>query len=361
MWSALPVLVSLLCPPAEASRLKDVSSLYGVRSNSLTGLGLVIGLNRTGDSSQNPAAVESLVRRMEAQGFTISSADVKSRNVAMVMVTAQLPPDTRAGTAINVRVASTGDARSLEGGVLLPTNLSAANGHAIGTAEGALMIGGYEVSANGESITKNHPTVGIVPGGGKVEVELPRTDYSQMAAFEWILHEDGFGNAVNVATAINVDLGGDFAAAVDSRTVRVEVPDEWLGRQTSLIARVESVDVTIEGPARVVINERTGTVVMGANIRVRPVAVAHGGLTVKVQETTSVSQPRALAAGETKVITETEVTVHEAEGKLTRLEADTVGDIVNTLNAMGVSPRDLIVILTAMKAAGGIDAEILSQ
>ncbi len=351
-----------LSSSAEAARVKDVAALYGVRSNPLVGYGLVVGLDRSGDSAQNAAAVRALANRLKGLGMTMLEDDIKARNVAVVMVTARLPAGTRPGSPLDVQVSSVGDARSIEGGVLLLTPLYAANGTAVAAAQGAILVGGYTVNSGRSSTTKNHPTVGIVPAGATVEVEIPNAlDVTQAVSFDWVLEKPDFTNSTRLATAVNGALGGEFAMALDGGTIRVGVPDAFLGRQAELIATVESVQVVIDQAARVVVNERTGTVVMGADITVRPVAVAHGGLTIQVDHQSKVSQPGALSAGSTVVIGNDSLTVDEAQGRISMIEGVTVGEVVGALDRMGVSPRDLIVILQAMHTAGGLQAEIVTM
>ncbi len=344
---------------AFAARVKDVTALYGVRDNPLVGYGLVVGLNRTGDSAQNLAAVRALGNRLQGLGMTMSDSEIKSRNVAMVMVTTVLPAGARPGSPLDVSVSSAGDARSLEGGVLLLTPLYAANGMAIAQAQGSILVGGYTVTTAGSSTVKNHPTVGMIPRGGLVEVEIPNAlDVLQSGSLDWVLDRPDFTNSSRIAAAVNSALEGDYATAIDSGTIRVGVPDAWLGRQSELIAVVDAVRVDIDQVARVVVSERTGTVVMGADITVSPVAVAHGGLTIEVARHVEVSQPGPLSAGQTVVTEEPTVRVDEGRGRLEMIEGVTVGDVVGALNRMGVTPRDLIVILQAMHAAGGLVAEI---
>ncbi|MDP2307127.1 MAG: flagellar basal body P-ring protein FlgI [Pseudomonadota bacterium] len=358
----LLALLFCLSHPAEAARVKDVAALYGVRTNPLVGYGLVVGLNRSGDSTQNAAAVRALANRLKGLGMTMLEEDIKARNVAVVMVTARLPAGVRPGSPLDVQVSSVGDARSIEGGVLLLTPLYAANGMAMAAAQGAIVVGGYSASAGGSSATKNHPTVGLVPSGATVEVELPNTlDVGQAVSFDWVLATPDFTNSTRLATAVNGKLAGDYATAIDGGTIRVSVPDGFLGRQAELIATVESVQVEIDQAARVVVNERTGTVVMGADITVRPVAVAHGGLTIQVDHDTSVSQPGALSNGRTAVVGNDSLKVDEKAGRIEMIEGVTVGEVVGALDRMGVSPRDLIVILQAMHAAGGLQAEIVAM
>lgn len=356
------LLVSLFvgATPAHAARVKDVATLYGVRENPLVGYGLVVGLNRTGDSTQNLAAVRSLSNRLQGLGITMSDQDITSRNVAVVMVTSSLPAGVRPGSRMDVLVSSAGDARSLEGGVLLLTPLSAANGMNVASAQGPVTVGGYSVqTGNGDAQVKNHPTVGTISRGATVEMEIPNgLNFAESVCFDWVLNSPDFTNASRLAVAMNTALDGEYARAVDEGTVRVQVPDAWLGRQPEMIARLEGVTIPLDHISRVVVNERTGTVVMGADITLSPMAIAHGGLTIEVSTNRTVSQPAPLSGGKTTPIENSDVKVREAAGTVTLLDGVTVGDVVSALNAMGVSPRDLIVILQSMRAAGGLQAEI---
>ncbi len=352
-------LLLALSPAAHAARVKDVASLYGVRDNALVGYGLVVGLNRSGDSAQNAAAIRALANRMQGLGMTMSDEDIRSRNVAMVMVTTYLPSGSRPGSRLDVQVSSTGDARSLEGGVLLLTPLYAANGMAVASAQGAVLVGGYTTTSGGDTTTKNHPTVARVPRGASVEVEIPNTlDIGAAESFDWVLTTPDFTNAVSMVKAVNTALSGDYAAAVDNGTVRVRVPETWKGRNTELLATLEVLPVTLDRVAKVVVNERTGTVVMGADISVSAVAIAHGSLTIEVDRQDAVSQAAPLSNGTTAAVSNTTVKVDEKAGRIEMIEGVTVGDVVSALNKMGVTPRDLIVILQAMQAAGGLQAQI---
>lgn len=361
MFIALLCLVSSF---ASATPISSIADIYGVRSNLLTGVGLVVGLNKSGDSSQNPAAVDAMAKIMSGLGAQVTSDQIKSRNIAMVMVTAHLPTNPMPGMNFDVQVASTGDAKSLEGGTLMPTQLMALNGEPYATAMGSLIVGGYSAGSGGESVVQNHPTVGIISGGGTVERQLPpqlMVDFSSMVKVLWMLREESFANVVRLADTVNVGMGCECAHPRDARVVEVAVPDEWLGRQVEFVAAVNALDVFITPPARVVVSERTGAVVMGADIVVHSVVVSLGGLTVEVRKNKEVSQPNALAKGDTAVVEQTEVSVNEVGGRITALKDGTVGDIVNALNDLGATPRQIIVLLQSMKAAGAIDAPILVQ
>jgi flagellar P-ring protein precursor FlgI len=352
-------LLLALSPAAEAARVKDVASLYGVRENALVGYGLVVGLNRSGDSQQNAAAIRALANRLQGLGMTMSDNDIKARNVAVVMVTSSLPSGARPGSRLDVQVSSAGDARSLEGGVLLLTPLYAANGMALASSQGALVVGGYTVTSGGDTTTKNHPTVGTIPRGATVEVDPPNgLNFAEAVSFDWVLQDPDFTSASRMVAAMNGALGGEYSSVVDGGTVRVQVPDAWLGRQPEMVALLETLPVKLDQAARVVVNERTGTVVMGADISVSPVAIAHGNLTIEVDRVTAVSQPGALSGGQTAAVANTSVKVDEKAGRIEMVEGVTVGDVVSALNKMGITPRDMIVILQAMQAAGGLQAQI---
>ncbi|MSQ03725.1 MAG: flagellar basal body P-ring protein FlgI [Myxococcales bacterium] len=354
-------LLLVLSSPAEAARVKDFASVYGIHDDPLVGYGLVVGLNKSGDSSQNIGTIRALEARLPPLGISLQDDAIKSRNVAMVMISARLPAGARSGSKLDVTVMSVADAKSLEGGVLLLTELHAGN-EVYAIAEGPLTVGGYSVSGGGNESTRNHPTVGVIPGGASVSREVPnRLRVTEQVAFDWILHDPDFTNSARVASVVNALLGPETARAMNSGTITVHVPDDYLGRQAEFIATVEALDVQLDHVLRVVVNERTGTVVMGADIPLSPVAIAHGGLTIDVSRQTQVSQPGMLAAGETTTVTNTEVRVREDAGKLVLVKGATVGDVVSALNAMGVTPRDLIVILQSMRRAGGLHAEVVSM
>jgi flagellar P-ring protein FlgI len=349
-----------LTSPAEAARVRDVANLYGVRDNSLVGYGLVTGLNRTGDSSRSEVTIRSLGSRLQGLGVTLEPDDIRSRNVAVVMVTAQLPSGARPGHRVSIEVSSVGDCKSLQGGILQLTPMYAPNGKAYASAQGPLIVGGASSDAGrgGGSSTTNHPTVGTVPDGAVVEVENPnRLVLDSDGGLQWLVRQPDFNTAAAIAAAIDLDLGGTYAVAQDAGTVVVQVPTDFAGGLVAFIARVEQVDVTLARPARVVINERTGIVVMGADIPIRPVAIAHGSLTVEVVRQTSVSQPGMLSGGTTAVTTQANVTSNEG-GDLTLTEGASIGQLVSSLDALGVKPRELIQILLALRAAGAIEAEI---
>ena len=346
---------------AEAARVKDVGSFHGVRENQLVGSGLVVGLQRTGDSPRNEAAIRTLAGRLQGLGVSLQMDEIASRNIAMVMVTATIKSDHRTGARLDVTVASTGDASSLEGGQLLLTPLLATDGKVYAVAEGALVVGGYNASASGSANRKNSPTSGRIASGAIVEREVPSTlNYDQMTQVDFVLKDPDFTTALRVEEALNQTLGEGIAHATTSATVTLKVPEEFVGQFARFAAAVEVVDVAIDTPARVVINERTGTVVMGADVRVSAVAIAHGGLTIEVRRTPVISQPGVFSRGETVSTAMMQIEVNEEDGKLRLVEGVDIGTLVSALNTMGVKPRDLMVILQAIKSSGSLHAELVT-
>lgn len=347
--------------PALGAKAKDVGRFYGVRENTLSGPGLVVGLRRTGDSARNLATLRSLVARLRGQGLSLGMDDVSSRNAALVMVRATLPPDYRAGDRVDVTVASTSDASSLEGGVLVWTPLFDQTKQIVAIAEGPLVVGGYAAESAGNTVRKNAPTAARVPGGAMVERDNDRSlDYASLETTEFVLDRPDFATVNSLEEAIDAAFGADVAQAVSASTIRLTVPEELRGSFPKFAAQVESVDVLVDAPARVAINERTGTVVMGGDVTIAPVAVAHGGLTVEVRRFNQALQPAPLSFGNTVAISNVEVDAKEAEGDLVLVEGASIADLVAALNALGVKPRDLVVILQAIREAGALQAEIVA-
>lgn len=361
MVRILMLLLITVGAPAEAARVKDIASIYGVRDNAVFGYGLVTGLNRSGDSRRNEATIRTLANRLQGLGVTLQTDDIISRNVAVVMVTARVPSTARPGHRVDIEVSSTGDAKSLEGGVLQLTPLYASDGKAYASSQGPIVIGGFSAESGGESTRKNHPTTGRIPRGATVEMDNPnRIDLSAIPYIDWLIHDPDFTTAKRMADAINESLGDRLATAHDNGMVRMAVPRSDDATTIDVLAQIELVELEVDAPARVVVNERTGTVVMGANVMVAPVAVAHGGLSIEVQRDTEVSQPGALSGGDTVVTRDSRIVAEEEEGRLTMLEGVTIGQLVGALNSMGVKPRDLIQIMLTIKAAGALQAEIAS-
>lgn len=345
---------------AHATRAKDIGQFHGVRENPLTGAGLVVGLKRTGDSTRNEAAIRALASRLQGLGVSLQVDDIVARNVALVMVSATLRSDQRTGTRIDVDVASTGDATSIEGGYLLLTPLLGADGNVYALAEGPVVVGGYSAETGGTGIRKNTPTTGQAPNAGIVEREVPAAAMDQQPVLQFALFEPDFTTATRLAAAIDRAFAGSIAVARSSSTIELTPPADFADRFPEFAARVENVDVEVDVPARVVISERTGTVVMGADVRISPVAVAHGGLTIEVRRRDLVSQPNAFADGSTAVVPRGEVDASESAGQLVLVEGAAIGDLVSALNRMGVKPRDLIIILQAIQSAGALHAEVVA-
>lgn len=339
-------------------RIKDITSLKGVRQNQLIGYGLVVGLDGTGDGSSNQFTTQSLATMLNNLGVGIDPRQISVKNVAGVIVTAHLPPFARMGTKLDVLVSSLGDAKSLKGGTLLITPLKGADGHVYAVAQGPLTIGGFSEAAAGATTTKNHPTVGKIPGGATVEKELP-FEFSGLARLTYSLKNPDFTTANRIVDAINKKLKGSYAQASDSGTVQVAVPDSFRGRVVDLVATIERVNIQPDTFAKVVVNERTGTVVVGEDVKISTVAIAHGNLTITVQPQAVISQPESLSGGQTVVYESPDISVNEGEDKLALIPGGvSIGDLVKALNAIGVSPRDLIAVFQAIAASGALQAEL---
>ena len=344
-----------------SQRVKDVASLVGVRATPLIGYGLVIGLNRTGDRRQTMFSNQSLASTLERFGVVVTPETIKVENIAAVMVSAELPPFARPGVRLDITVSSIGDARSLQGGTLVPTALRGLDGQVVALAQGALTLGGFGGGTQSNSVQVNHLTAGRVPGGGLVQVQprgvVPDGDQVLLA-----LNTPDFSTASRLASVVDHALGTGSAKAIDPATVSITVPAHFKGNIPELMARIEPLPVESDAPARVVINERTGTVVVGANVTLGAAAVAHGSLSVKISTRFDVSQPGAFAPNraETVVVPNEQVDVREKDARLVALdEGVTLDAVVRALNSLGVTPRDIIAIVQALKAAGSLRAEIV--
>ena len=345
---------------AAEARVKDVARVLGIRDNSLIGYGLVIGLDGTGDkSSSNPFTPQAIVNMLQRMGIAVPIEKMDGKNVAAVMVTAKLPPFAKPGSTVDVTVSSLGDATTLQGGTLLLTPLQGPDQRVYALAQGALSVGGAAASgSSGDSVTKNHPTVGRIPGGGVVEREVP--NILDPTSVTLMLHRPDATTAGRLAAAVNGIGEGELARAVDPSTVTVAVPAEYQPRLIEFIARIESLGINVDAPARVVINERTGTIIMGSQLTISTVAIAHGNLTIQVRETPEVSQPNPFAprGAATVVVPRSNVAIKEEKASLSLVGGVSIGDIVQGLNALGVTPRDLISILQAIRQAGALMADI---
>ncbi len=348
------------------ARVKDVARVVGVRDNELFGYGVVIGLNGTGDRRQSSFfTVQSLQNLLQRQGITVPQArgnSLDTKNMAAVMVTARLPAFARTGTTLDVVVSSIGDATSLMGGTLLMTPLQAPDGQVYAVASGPLSIGGafsVTASSTGESVQKNHPTVGRVVGGATVEREVPVVAASQRLMLA-LLYPD-FTTASRLAQSLNRALGRPLAQATDAATVAIDVPGPEQARLVDFVARIEQLTLPTDAPAKIIVNERTGTVIMGHHVRISTVAVSHGNLSIQIKSEFQVSQPGPFApqGAETVVVPKTETTVKESSTPLFVVRGGaSIGDLVAGLNAVGATARDLIAILQAIKRAGALQAEL---
>ena len=344
------------------ARIKDVASIEGIRDNQLVGYGLVVGLRGTGDSSQTVFPAQTLISALERMGITVpqtgsnSASNMQVKNMAGVFVVATLPPFSRPGFKMDITVSSAGDARSLEGGILLMTPLYGPDGQVYAQAQGSLVLGGYVASAGGNTKQFNHPTTARIPGGALVERPVP-FDLKQMRTVSVVLNDADFHTAEKMAAAIDRVLGPDRAHAVDSRRVEIAVPQ---GEDiAALLDQVEAVEVEVYPRARVVVNERTGTVVIGGTVRLQAVSILHGGLSVNVISETKVSQPNAFSSGTTQVVQQTTVQAQDKPvNRIDLKEGATVEDLVQELQRTGAGARDVISILQAMKEAGALEAEL---
>jgi len=343
---------------AWSARIKDIASLKGVRSNQLIGYGLVVGLNGTGDGSGTKFTVQSLVNMMEHLGIHALPDQVKVSNVAAVMVTADLPPFGREGSKIDVLVSSVGDAKSLQGGTLLLTALRGVDNRIYALAQGPLVVGGFASSgAAGGGVQKNHPTVGRIPGGASIEREIP-FHFAKLKDLVISLNEPDFTTAMRVTDAINGTFHQRVAFPSDAGTIRVRVPADMRKNMVGMMASLEQININPDSKAKIILDERTGTVVMGQDVRISSVAIAHGNLSVTIKEN-KVSQPAPFSQGQTVVTPQSNVKVTEGQKKLIVMPTGTsLGDVVKALNAIGVSPRDLISIFQAIKAAGALQADL---
>lgn len=382
----LIALTLLTASTARAERVKQLADVKGARNNQLVGYGIVAGLAGTGDDYSAGLAGPSIQIMLQRLGVHIEASQLRLRNVAAVMVTADLPPNAGAGTAIDVTISSIGSAKSLEGGTLIATPLKGADLKVYALAQGPISVGGFLVTGySGSRVGKNHTTVARIPNGARVEREIeqrPEADIIELA-----LRVPDFTTAVRIAEKTNAlvtERGGVTGAAEDAQvqaaaegakeepkdvrnswardagTVMVRIPDKDRRHLPDLMAAIESLDVEADVVAKVIINERTGTVVLGDTVKLHSVAIAHGGLTLQVTETPMVSQPGAFSMGNTVTVPRTQITATDVKGTLHEMKASTtLGDVVQALNSLGVTPRDLVAIVQALKASGALRAEVV--
>ena len=345
---------------AASSRIKDLASIEGIRQNQLIGYGLVVGLNGTGDSLANsPFTKQSLTAMLERLGVNTRGANLRTANVAAVMVTANLPAFGTQGTRLDITVSALGDAKSLQGGTLLVTPLLGADGEVYAVGQGAVSISGFSAQADAASVTRGVPTVGRIANGALVEREI-EFQFRTLKTLRLALRNPDLTTAKRIAAAINDFMGGDTAEPTDPSTVNIQIPPRYAGNMVQLLTDIEQLRVDPDQLARVVIDERSGIIVMGKDVRVSTVAVAQGNLTVTITEQPVVSQPNALSNGQTTVVPRSGVTVDDSSGKKLAVvrEGVTLKELVDGLNALGIGPRDMISILQAIKASGALQAEI---
>ena len=380
--SLIFITLFVLSSYAHATRIKDLADIKGVRENQLLGYGLVVGLEGTGDGKDSKFTFQSLASMLERMGVTVNAKDIeKAANVAAVMVTADLPAFAKVGSRIDVTVSSIGDAESLTAGTLLVTPLKGADGKVYAVAQGPVSTDAFSVSGKAAKVTKNFPTVARIVDGAIIENEIPY-DFVNKGTLSLILPRPDFTNAARVAKTINSAFKGSVARTLDAGTIEVEVPKEYSGRTVELVAMIEQLDVTPEKSSMVVFNERTGTVVIGENVRISTVAIAHGNLSIEIKETADVSQPMPFApgapllggsgpvesqdgsaiiapGGSTAITYDTGIGVKEEKSKLLLVKSTvTISEVVRALNALGVTPRDLMAIFQALKVAGALHATI---
>jgi len=383
-WKMVTGAILILCLaaafacPAPAARIKDIAVIAGVRDNQLIGYGLVVGLDGTGDKIDNGFTDQALTNMLSRQGLSMRGKSLESDNVAAVMLTAALPPFVKQGSRIDVMVSSIGDAESLLGGTLLMSPLRGADGRVYAVAQGSVIIGGFSVGGAGGGVSKNHATVGRIPNGASVERELSY-DFAARREFTINLHAADFTTCRNMEQIINQSISGVTARVVDASSVTVAMNGGYPGDIIDLVSSVEGLDVSVDTPAVVVLNEKTGTIVMGENVRISTVAIAHGNLSIQIKEEQSVSQPLPFSpeapagsaptelesgavvapGGQTVVTTDTSIGVTEEKKQMQVVPAGvTIREVVAALNAIGATPRDLIVILQTIKAAGALQAEL---
>lgn len=363
---AMAVLLTLLvalfaASDAGAERIKDIASFSGIRDNEIMGYGLVVGLNGTGDKD-GTYIFQPFANMLNRMGINVNQADIKgkTKNIAAVIVTAKLPTMVRPGSAVDVQVSSIGDAKSLQGGTLLMAPMKGPDGNVYAVAQGPISIGGFSAGGGGTSTVKNHPNVGMIPNGAIVEKEVP-VQLNRKSRLDLLLAAQDITTSKRIADKINDQFKSNIANAETPSMVAINVPQDYLGKVVDFMSRVELLDVAVDLPARVIINERTGTVVIGENVRISPIALAHGGLTIEIKTEFQVSQPQPFAPNkaETVVVPKEQVKAEEKKGYLMEVQGATIGELIKALNALGVSPRDLVAILQAIKAAGSLKAELV--
>lgn len=357
--NAITVFIILLAVQSMAAiRLKDLGDIDGVRKNQLIGYGLVVGLNGTGDGSGTTFTGRSTANFLQRLGVMVDAKDISVKNVAAVIVTAELQPFSRSGQKLDVLISSLGDAKSLHGGTLLMTPLRGPNNEIYAVAQGPISVGGYTSAAKGATVSKNHPTTGRIPGGAVLEGDAPTPEFP--GYLDYVLRLPDYTTSKRVADAVNAKFGEGVAVALNAGSVRILMPPEGTLRTVEYFSQLENLSVEPDSAARVVIDEKTGTVVMGREVKVSPVALSHGSLTIKVTTTTDVSQPPPLSGGQTVASKQSDIQAEEKEAKLYLLQpGENLSSLVDALNALGVSPRELVTIFQALKTSGALEAELV--
>ena len=358
--STLLLLIAMAPALPAATRLKELVALGGVRDNQLVGYGLVVGLAGTGDRQQTLFSAQSLTNMLERMGLTVSPTAITVKNTAAVMVTAVLPPFAQPGSHIDATAAAMGDAQNLQGGILILTALRGGDGKIYAVAQGPVVTGGFVAGRASNNQTVNHPTVGRIPSGAIVEIPAPSVIPTGLIQLQ--LHDADFTTSARIAEAVNhkfTSSGTPLAKAENSALVTVTIPPEYTAHTTEFISELEKLPVDADRPARVVVNERTGTIVMGGDVRISPVAIMHGNLTLQVQTSYAVSQPGPLSRGKTEVVPQVSVGAKEEKSRnLVLKEGATIEELVRALAAIGSTPRDIIAILQNLRAAGALEAEL---
>jgi flagellar P-ring protein FlgI len=357
MKTICTLLISAMAVSGASTRLKEVAALEGVRDNQLIGYGLVVGLNGTGDKRQTVFSAQALANMLRRMGVTIDPAAILVRNMAAVMVTANLPPFAQPGTRIDITSAAIGDAINLQGGLLLLTPLKGADGQTYAVAQGAVVTGGFVAGRGGNSQTLNHPTVGRTPGGAIVERAPP--SIAPASKLKLQLRQADFTTAARVAQALNEHFGPAVAHAESPALVAVDLPPAYANRAVEFVAEMENLTVDADRRTKVVLNERTGTIVLGKDVRISPVAIMHGSLSVEIRTKLDVSQPEAFSTGKTTLAPQVSVDAKEEKPKNVVLDKGaTVEELVRALQAIGSTARDIIAILQSLRSVGALDAEI---
>jgi flagellar P-ring protein FlgI len=354
----ISVIFLVLASQTYAIRIKDVADIEGVRNNKLIGYGLVVGLDGTGDGNKSEFTNQSMSSMLDKMGIKVDPKDIDVANVAAVMVISELPAFTKQGSRIDAIVSSIGDAESLYGGTLLFTPLKGANGEVYAVAQGSVVIGGFSAGGSDANVQKNFPTVGRIVNGTTIEREI-RLDFAAKQNLSLALHHPDFTTALRITEAINQSLLEDVAKTPDAGTVKIQVPKKFQGNIVQLVSLVEGLNITPDSIAKVVINERTGTVIIGQDVRISSIAIAHGNLSITIKEETGVSQPLPFSNGKTVLTSESNLSVKEEQNRLMLVQSGvSIGELVKALNALGISPRDLITIFQSLKASGALQAEL---